>query len=82
MATSSSVSTLSASPIWPSRPAARPAPKSMKTAMPLAVEVRKTDPRSDSAAITSTATTSPSPGSTGLSGHQPPLMPVIRSDSV
>ena len=32
-----SVSELSASPIWPSSPAARPAPKTMKTAMPLAV---------------------------------------------
>ena len=49
----------------------------MKTAMPLAVEDRNTEPSSDSAAITSTASTSPAPGPTGSSGHQSPVIPVI-----
>ena len=44
-----------ASPTCPSSPAVSPAPKTMKTAMPFAVAVRNTDPRSDSAATIATA---------------------------
>jgi hypothetical protein len=49
----------------------------MNTAIPFAVELRKIEPSSDSAAITSTANTRPRPGPSGSSGHQSPVMPVI-----
>ena len=45
----------------------------MKTAMPLAVADRKTEPASDSAAMIATASMSPSVGPTTWSGHQPPM---------
>jgi hypothetical protein len=49
----------------------------MKTAIPLAVAVRKTDPRSESAATIATPAASSSPGTTMRSGHQWPVRPVI-----
>ena len=81
-ATVFSVSTSSASPICPNRPAARPAPKSMKTAIPFAVADSHTEPSRDMPAITRTPAASPSPGPTASSGHQPPVAPVIRTAAV
>ena len=52
---------VSASPIWPSSPAASPAPKTMKTAMPFAVVERKTEPSSESAETTTTPAASAEP---------------------
>ena len=49
----------------------------MKTAMPFAVEARKTEPASDSAHRIATAPASPSAGSSTRSGHQPPSAHVI-----
>ena len=49
----------------------------MKTAIPLAVAEKNTDPRSESAATTATAPASPRPGVTTRSGHQPPATPVM-----
>ena len=51
----------------------------MNTAMPFAVDDRKIEPNSEIAAITSTASTSPSPGPTTRSGHQSPVMPVMST---
>jgi hypothetical protein len=51
----------------------------MKTAMPFAVEERKIDPRIDTAAITTTASTNPRPGPSRRSGHQSPRTPVIST---
>jgi hypothetical protein len=50
--------------------------------MPFAVDDRKIDPRIDSAAITTTASTSPTPGPMTRSGHQSPVIPVIRTAAV
>src|SRR3954454_16221853 len=63
----------------PSSPATSPEPKSMNTAMPLAVEERTTDPSSESAITTSTAPASSTPGQRMRSGHQWPVSPVIDS---
>ena len=49
----------------------------MKTAMPLAVDDRKIEPSSESAAITDHRQHQAEPGPTGSSGHQSPAMPVI-----
>jgi hypothetical protein len=49
----------------------------MKIAIPLAVDVRKTEPSSESAATTATPAASSTPGVTRLSGHQWPVRPVI-----
>ncbi len=57
----------------------RPEPKAMKIAIPLAVLASMTEPASDSAVMTSTASTSCAAGSSGLPGHQPPIAPVIAS---
>ena len=67
----------SACPIVPSSPATRPAPKIMKTAIPFAVDDRKTEPRSDSPATRATAHASVTPGQAIRSGHQWPTRPVI-----
>jgi hypothetical protein len=79
LATLASESDESASPIWPSSPATSPAPNTMKTAIPLAVADRKTEPASDTAAMMATASASPSAGTTMRSGHQPPVMRVITA---
>ena len=79
MAIVCSVWELSASPIDPSRPASRPAPKIMSTPMPLAVAVRKIEPSSESAATTTTASARRRPAPTGDCGHQSPAMPVITT---
>ena len=50
----------------------------MKTAIPFAVEERKTEPSSESAATITTPAASSSPGTTTRSGHQSPVSPVIR----
>ena len=72
-----SVDELIASPIWPRSPPTRPAPKSMNTAIPFAVEERNTEPSRLSAATITTATASPSAGCQNRSGHQPPAQYVI-----
>ena len=61
-----------ASAIWPSRPAVSPAPKSMNTAIPLAVDASTIEPASESAAMIATPNASASSGVTRRSGHQPP----------
>src|SRR3954451_19299766 len=57
------------SPIWPSSPATNPAPKTMNTAIPFAVDDRNTEPSSDTAATTTIPATSPTPA------HPPPPRP-------
>ena len=69
------------SPIWPISPATRPAPKTMKTAIPFAVEDRTTEPASDSAHRIATAAASSIAGSSTRSGHQPPATQVITAAS-
>ena len=49
----------------------------MKTAIPLAVADRNTEPASDIAARIATANARPSAGTIRLSGHQPPVSHVI-----
>ena len=49
----------------------------MKTAMPLAVAVRKIEPSSESATTITTAKASSAPAAAGSSGHQPPIRPVV-----
>ena len=49
----------------------------MKTAMPFAVEARKTEPASESPHRIATAPASPIAGSSTRSGHQPPSAQVI-----
>ena len=72
-----SVSESIPSPICPIRPATRPAPKTMNTAMPLAVAVIATEPSTEIAAMSTTAPASESAGSTTRLGHQPVNAPVI-----
>ncbi len=76
-----SVSEWIASPIWPSRPPTSPAPNSMRTAMPLAIVDRYTDPASEMAVTITAAAASSIAGSTTSSGHQPPASPVITVDA-
>ena len=49
----------------------------MKTAIPLAVDDRNTEPPSDSAAMMATASDSPTAGPRMRSGHHPPITHVI-----
>ena len=77
----SSFGECSAEPIWPSSPAIRPAPKTMKTAIPFAVGVRKTEPSSETAPITSTPPASSMAGITTRSGAQLPFSCVMRTDA-
>ena len=79
--TSSSVSDPIASAIWPSRPAVSPAPKSMKTAIPFAVEASTTEPASESAAMIATPRPSAASGASVRSGHQPPSASVSSSEA-
>ena len=51
----------------------------MNTAIPLAVADRNTEPASDSAAMSATASASPSAGTTMRSGHQSPVIQVITA---
>ena len=75
-----SVFELSASPIEPSRPASRPAPKIMSTPIPLAVAVRKIEPSSDSAATTTTAEREAQAGADGrLRATSRRSMPVMTT---
>ena len=76
-AMSCSVSELSASPTWPSSPAARPAPKTMKTAMPLAVVERTVEPQ-ERDRDDHDHRRRPAPGRrAGVVGHQSPVAPVM-----
>ena len=58
--------------MFPSSPATRPAPKTMNTAIPFAIELRNTDPSSDTAATIATPPASSNPGVTMRSGHHDP----------
>jgi hypothetical protein len=59
-----------------------PEPKTMKTAIPLAVAERNTEPSSEIAATMETPTASSSAGSTIRSGHQWPISPVTSISAV
>jgi len=74
-----SVSEWMESPICPRSPPTSPAPNSMRTAMPLAMVERYTDPASEMAVTTAAAAASSTPGSTAWSGHQPPASPVMTT---
>ena len=75
-----SVCEFSASPIEPSRPASRPAPKSMSTAIPFAVAERKTEPSSDERRDDDDRRgQARAPAPTGSVGHQSPIAPVITT---
>ena len=69
----------SASPIVPSSPETSPAPNTISTPMPFAVAVRNTEPSSEIAATTATASAIRSPDATGWSGHQSPITPVTTT---
>ena len=71
-----------ASPICPSSPATSPAPKTMNTAMPCAVEARKTEARVETAAMITTAAARVSPGRTAWSGVQSPKANVSSRQTV
>ena len=62
----------SASPIWPSSPATRPAPKTMNTAIPCAVAVMNTEASTEIAATSAAASASASAGQDEWSGVQSP----------
>jgi hypothetical protein len=66
-------------PIVPSSPAVRPAPNSMKTAIPFAVEERTMEPRIERAITITTPPASSSPGATFDAGVQCPVTSMIVS---
>jgi hypothetical protein len=66
-------------PIVPSKPATSPAPKSMKIAIPFAVDESKTEPSSDTAVTSATPPAISSGGVTIRSGHQCIVNPVMTT---
>ena len=78
---STSVPESSASPIWPSSPDVRPAPNSINTVIPCAVELVKAEARTEMQVITATAAPSSKVAVKSRSGAKSPVIFVIRTVS-